>query len=53
MAGSIGGNGAAIEAVVIVNGEITVGNGINHIVIYPAEVGAIGLPFDNGHRLHI
>ena len=53
MTGNIGSNGAAIEAVVIINGEIATSDGINHVVVYPAKIGAIGLPFDNSCGFHI
>ena len=53
MTGNIGSNGAAIETVVIINGEIATSDGINHVVVYPTKIGAIGLPFDDGYRFHI
>lgn len=53
MTGDVGGDGAAIEAVVIVNGKFIIGNGVDHVVVNPAEIGAAGLPFDDSYGFHV
>lgn len=53
MTGDVGGDGALVEPVVIVDSEIAASDRINHVVVYPAEIRVGGLPFDDGHSLHI
>lgn len=49
MTRNVGSDDAAVETVVIINGELAVYNRVDHVVINPAKIGAGCLPFSGNY----
>lgn len=53
MVGNVFSKDATIEAVKVVNDELTVGYGVDHVIVNPAEMTAFDIPFANSFGFHV